>query len=206
MKIVSLRKQLFKLLFLFAILTLTLVKNSFSQTPNIFSDPKLIKEFLDGKTYLIPNYGTITLEFNNSETRRMKEVREKDGADDEVYDLTFNVAIKRNKAKKKDKGDYKIELKIDTNEYLQGEQDPSKKYLNSFTLTRNVLYPIKDFPYNYTLFADGDLYYTEIKYKEVCFNDYKSAIVSGEINPFAFFADFNKRYSTSKYVKCLPVK
>jgi hypothetical protein len=192
----------FGAIFIYIFLSLS----GYTQTQNLFSDPEKIKDFLDGKTYTIPNYGTITFEYNNSDTRKMRESRIKDGADDEMFDLTFNVSIKRNKSKRREKGGYKIELKIDSNEYLEGEQNPSKKYIQSFYLMRNIIYPIKDFPYYYTLFADGDLYYVETKYKDISLNEYKAALVSGEVNPFAFFADANNRFSSSRYIKCLPQK
>jgi hypothetical protein len=195
-----------KLIFATTIFLQIVLNSVYSQTNNLFSDPKLLKEFLDGKTYIIPNHGTITFEFDNSETRRMRDVRTKDGADDEVIDIIFDVKIKRNNSKRRVKGDYKVELKIDTNEYLEGEQDPRKKYLNTFSLMRNIIYIIKDFPSYYTLFADGDLYYTETKFKNVSLSEFKSTMITGEVNPFAFFGDLNNKYSSSRYIKCVPVK
>lgn len=200
------KTKITKQIFAITIFFLIVLNSVYSQTNNLFSDPKLLKEFLDGKTYIVPNHGTITFEFDNSETRRMRDVRTKDGADDEIIDLIFNVKIKKNNSKRRVKGDYKVKLQIDTNEYLEDEQDPRKKYFNSFSPMRSVVYIIKDFPSDYTLFADGDLYYIETKFKNVSLSEFKSTMITGEVNPFAFFGDLNNKYSSSRYIKCLPVK
>ncbi len=178
----------------------------YSQSTNLFTNPDLIKKVLDGKSYEVPGYGIITFEYSNSETRKMKEVRMKDGADDEVTDLIFDVNIKRNKAKRKDKVGYKIEMQIDSHDYDNEEKDPTKLYSHSFYLMRNIIYPIKDFPASYILFADGDLYYNQTKFKNISLNEYKNLVISTNSNTMANFWNIKESVSTSKYIRCIPLK
>ena len=53
--------------FILLIISLIVPLNSFSQRINIFSDPNNLKEFLDKKTYIVPNYGEIRFDFDNKE-------------------------------------------------------------------------------------------------------------------------------------------
>jgi len=203
-------KKITMKLFIFSLLFfgLSIFKTN-AQEPNIFSNPDNIVEFLDGKTFTVPNYGIIKFEYNKSDTKRQKEFRIKDGADDEIADLIFDVQIKRNDSKRKDKAGYKIELQIDLNELdnrSTATSSPSSatgEYVQYFALMRNVIYPIKNFPYMFHLFADGDLYYEKFDYKKVSFADFKNDYLSAKDKLGGMF--FNEKYVTKSYIKCIPV-
>jgi hypothetical protein len=189
----------FTLLFLLFFISLRLD----AQTPNIFSSPDAIKNYLDGKTYIIPEYGIIKFEFNNSDTKKMRESRIKDGADDELVDLIFDVSIKRNQSKKRDKTGYKIEMKINLSDEDSDDGDPTESYFNYFFLARNVIYPIKKFPAFYYLFADGDLYYIKMNYKKMPFSEFKENLINKK-NVFQLSSVEND-YRTSSFVKCISI-
>ena len=180
--------------------------NSFSQRMNIFKDPNSLKEFLDQKTYIVPNYGEIRFDFNNKDTKIMSEKRIKDGADDEVVDLIFDVSIKRNEVGKKDKFDYKVEISVNPDNSQLINNDPSGRFVNSFMLARNIVYPIKDFPSIFSLFADGDLYFHETSWEPISFEVYKSLFTKttkgarfGYIAPTGVFDE----YINTSYIKCI---
>jgi hypothetical protein len=196
----------------FFISTLFLIGFSFNyagaQEPNIFSKPDNIVEYLDGKTFTVPNYGIIKFEYNKSDTKRLKESRIKDGADDEIADLVFDVQIKRNDSKRKDKAGYKIELKIDLNDADNGSTAASSpyapygEYVQYFALMRNVIYPIKNFPYMFHLFADGDLYYVKSDYKKMSFAEFKNGLISAKDNLSGLGFE---NYASRTFIKCTPV-
>lgn len=193
--------------FFFFVIQTLFYYDSFSQVPNIFESPSILKDFLDRKTFNVPEYGTIRFDFNNSDTKRMRDAREKDGADDEVVDLIFDVTIKRNEARRKDKSGYKIELKIDLRDPSSTVADPASDYINYFMLARNIIYPIKGFPSNYYLFADGDLYFSKVLWKKIPFNDYKSIMTSTKKGSLVFLNmnDSFREYVTTSFIKCTPV-
>jgi hypothetical protein len=177
--------------------------NVSAQSPNIFSSPESIVDFLDGKTYIIPDYGMIKFEYNKSDTKRMKESRIKDGADDEMADLIFDVSIKRNQSRRRDKTGYKIEINVNLKDPENLDSDPNEGYMNSFMLARNVIYPIKGFPSIFNLFADGDLYYMKVRYKKMPFNEFKNNIING--NKFSYkSSNIGTDNATINYIKCPP--
>jgi hypothetical protein len=181
--------------------------NSFSQRINIFSDPNSLKEFLDKKTYIVPNYGEIRFDFNNKDTKIMSEKRIRDGADDEVVDLIFDVSIKRNQVRKKDKFDYKVEISVNPDNSQLLTNDPNVKFVNSFLLARNIVYPIKDFPSYFSLFADGDLYFMETSWEPISFEVFKSLYTKTTKGArFGSFMPTNAfdEYINTSYIKCRP--
>lgn len=192
----------------FIVLTiLFFAKASFGQSPNIFESPNVLKEFLDKKTYIVPEYGTIRFDFNNSDTKRMRDSRERDGADDEVVDLIFDVTIKKNQSRRKEKTGYKIEMKIDLRDPENKDSNPSSEYVNSFLLARNIIYPIKGFPAFYHLFADGELYFSQVNWKNVPFNEFKSLVTTTRKGDFKFgLQSIDKEYATTTYIKCIPAR
>ena len=191
--------------FILLIISLIVPLNSFSQRINIFSDPNNLKEFLDKKTYIVPNYGEIRFDFDNKETKDWAERRIKDGADDEVVDLVFDVSIKRNQVRKKDKYDYEVTIRVNPdNSQLLTNDDPSEKFVNSFLLARNIIYPIKDFPSYFALFADGDLYFQETSWEPISFEFFKSVYTKPtKGGSFMLTNPFNEYINTS-YIKCTP--
>jgi hypothetical protein len=196
-----------KSIFTLLIILLIAPINSFSQRINIFSDPNSLKEFLDKKTYIVPNYGEIRFDFNNKDTKIMSERRIKDGADDEVVDLIFDVSIKRNEVRKKDKFDYKVEISVNPDYSQLINNDPTERFVNSFMLARNIVYPIKDFPSIFSLFADGDLYFHETSWDSISFEFFKSLYIKptkgarfGSFMPTGVFDD----YINTSYIKCIP--
>ncbi len=192
----------------FIVLTiLFFAKACFGQSPNIFESPNVLKEFLDKKTYIVPEYGTIRFDFNNSDTKRMRDSRERDGADDEVVDLIFDVTIKKNQSRRKEKTGYKIEMKIDLRDPENKDSNPSSEFVNSFLLARNIIYPIKGFPAFYHLFADGELYFSQVNWKNVPLNEFKSLVTTTRKGDFKFgLQSIDKEYATTTYIKCIPAR
>lgn len=189
------------------ILLLFTFKASFGQSPNVFESPNMLKEFLDKKTYIVPEYGTIRFDFNNSDTKRMRDSRERDGADDEVVDLIFDVTIKKNQSRRKEKTGYKIEMRIDLRDPESTESNPTSEFVNSFLLARNVVYPIKGFPAYYHLFADGELYFSKVSWKSVPFSEYKSIVTMTRKGDLKYgLQSIDKDYATTTYIKCIPTK
>jgi hypothetical protein len=145
----------------------------------------------------------IKFEYNKSDTKRMKESRIKDGADDEMADLIFDVSIKRNQSRRRDKTGYKIEINVNLKDPENLDSDPNEGYMNSFMLARNVIYPIKGFPSIFNLFADGDLYYMKVRYKKMPFNEFKNNIING--NKFSYkSSNIGTDNATINYIKCPP--
>lgn len=193
--------------FIILIILLIAPLDSFSQRINIFSDPNSLKEFLDKKTYIVPNYGEIRFDFDNKETKDWAERRIKDGADDEVLDLVFDVSIKRNQVRKKDKFDYEVTIRVNPDNSQLINNDPTERFVNSFMLARNIVYPIKDFPSIFSLFADGDLYFHETSWDSISFEFFKSLYIKpakgarfGSFIPTDVFND----YINTSYIKCIP--
>lgn len=194
------------------ILLIFKISASLGQSPNIFESPEILKDFLDKKTYIVPEYGTIRFDLNKSETKKMRELREKDHADDEVADLIFDATIKRNQSRRKDKIGYRIEIKIVLTDPEDMERNVSDngqmpEYVQEFQLARNILYFIKDFPVFYQLFADGELYFAKIKYKKLpTFSEYKSLVTMPINGPCIKLKGIMQDYATTTYVKCMPTK
>lgn len=160
------------------IFLLTIISiHSIAQSRNIFESKESVKNFLDGKKYLVPEYGSLKFDYNSRETKKWAELREKDKTDDEKIDVVFDISVKRNAAKKKDRGDYQVSLQIDLSDPEGQNYSPVLSYANSFFLLRSVIYPIKDFPSVYILFADGDLYFEKSTYQNISFQDYKSNVL-----------------------------
>jgi hypothetical protein len=189
------------------VLMLFVFKASFGQSPNVFESPNVLKDFLDKKTYIVPEYGTIRFDFNNSDTKKMRDSRERDGADDEVVDLIFDVTIKKNQSRRKEKTGYKIEMKIDLRDPENADSNPSSEYVNSFLLARNVIYPIKGFPAYYHLFADGELYFSKVNWKNIPFSEYKSIVTMTRKGDFKYgLQSLDKEYATTTYIQCIPTR
>lgn len=153
-----------------------------SQSSNLFSDPEAAKTFFDGKVYEVPNYGTLTFSLNKSLTKDEAERSMRERSYDEQVKLVFDVSVKRNNVKKKDKGDYNVYMIIYISEKDDPDADPNQGYSMDFTLKRQIIYPIKGFPSQYTVFADGDLYYQKFEYKKYTFQEYKEMRIK-KINP-----------------------
>jgi hypothetical protein len=193
--------ELFNLKFIFSVLFALISFSCYSQENNIFSSSESLRAFLDEKTYSVTGYGSITFNYNSSLTKSWKEKREKDKSDDEQLDVVFDLSIKRNLAKKKDKADYQILLRVDLSDPQGQDYNPILSYSNVFLVTRNVIYPIKDFPSVYILFADGDLYFEKTIYKQVALKDYKTSVLLNT-KPIAFNSPVNL-FASTKYVKCV---
>jgi hypothetical protein len=191
-----------KLIFTFLFSLISFV--SFSQEKNIFSSTESLKTFLDNKTYSVPGYGTISFNYNTIETKFWKEKREKDKSDDEQIDVVFDVSVKRNSAKKKEKTDYQILLRVDLSDPEGQDYNPILSYSNVFLIARSTIYPIKDFPSVYILFADGELYFEKTIYKQVSLKDYKASVLLNT-KPIGFIGTTNL-FSNTKYIKCEVVK
>jgi len=186
---------------------LFIFKASFSQSPNIFESTNTLKNFLDRRVYIVPEYGTIRFDFNSGDTRRMRESREKDGADDEVVDLIFDITVKKNQSRRKEKIGYKVELKIDLRDPEVVELDPTSEYVHSFFLARNIIYPIKGFPAYYYLFADGDLYFSKVNWKNIPFGEFKAiATKTRQGGGYALSGMVDKDYATTTYIKCISTR
>ncbi len=185
-------------------LALFIHSKSISQVPNIFESPSTLKDFLDKKTYIVPEYGVIRFDFNNGDTKKMRESREKDGADDEIVDLVFDVSIKRNQARRKEKTGYKIEIKIDLRDPDVVDGNPASEYVNTFLLARNIIYPVKGFPAYYILFADGDLYFSKVNWKKIPFGEFKSVVTAPRKGDWSYgIQSVDKEYATTTYIKCI---
>jgi hypothetical protein len=178
-------------------------RSAFSQSPNIFENPDVLEEFLDKKTYEVPEYGTIRFDFNNRDTKKMREKREADGADDEVVDLIFDVTIKKKQSRRKEKIGYKVEMKIDLRDPENPEFNPMSDYVNTFLLARNVIYPIKGFPSLYHLFADGDLFFAKVNWKSIPFSEYKSMVTKSRKGQYGLLS-FDEDFATTTLIRCIP--
>ncbi len=153
---------------------------AFGQVGGLFNNPRAAEEFFNGRVYEVPEFGTITFKLNKTATRNSVEGRERDGSADEIVDLVFDVAVKRKDARKKDKGDYMVNIKIYLSENGDPDTDPNKGFAMDFSLVRNIVYPIKGFPSLYTVFADGDMYYQKYTYKQYSLEEYKNIILKLE--------------------------
>jgi len=145
----------------------------FSQNTSLFSNPEAAKSFFEGKIYEVPGYGTLTFTLNKSATKIEAEKSMNDQSYDEQVKLVFDVSVKRNNVKKKDKGDYTVYMTIYLSDKDDPDTDPNMGYAMDFILKRQVIYPIKGFPAFYTIFSDGDLYYQKWIYEKYTFEEYK---------------------------------
>jgi hypothetical protein len=127
------------------------------QIENVFKDPEATKALLHDREYEIPNYGTVKFKINKAQTKYWEEAHQKDGSSDEVVEITFDAIVKRSNSKKRDKGDYRADIRIKLDESEDVCVDPNKHYAMDFSIMREIIYPVKGFPYMFTLFADGDL-------------------------------------------------
>lgn len=189
------------------LITFLFLGNSHAQVPNIFETPESLKSYLNKKSFIIPDYGVIRFDFNASDTKKSQESRIKHGADDEIIDLIFDVSIKRNNARRRDKTDYQVSFRIELNDSENFDINSGPLYKQNILLARNIIYPIKGFPSMYQLFADGDLYYSKVTWKKVPFDNYKS-FVTTSVKGNSIISDdspFLKEYSTTSYIKCLPI-
>ena len=164
------------------------------QIENVFKDPEATKALLHDREYEIPNYGTVKFKINKAQTKYWEEAHQKDGSSDEVVEITFDAVIKRSNSKKRDKGDYRADIRLNLDEGEDVCVNPNKYYTMDFTIMREIIYPVKGFPYMFTLFADGDLYYWKFDYKKYSFEEYKSKKLADQN-----FLDKEMRYSL---VKC----
>jgi hypothetical protein len=152
----------------------------FGQSEGLFNNPEAAEAFFNGRVYEVPGYGTITFRLNKLATRNDAERRERDGSSDEMVDLIFDVAVKRKDARRKDKGDYMVDVVIYLSENGDPDMDPNKGYVMDFSLVRNIVYPIKGFPSQFFVFSDGDLYFQKYNYKQYSFEEYKKIILQQE--------------------------
>ena len=197
----------FKKITFLSILMLFIFKASFCQSPNIYESTNALKDFLDKRSYIVPDYGTIRFDFNNADTKKMRDSRERDGADDEVVDLIFDITIQKKQSRRKEKTGYKVEMRIDLRDPEIVELNPTSEYVHTFLLARNVIYPIKGFPAVYYLFADGDLYFSKVNWKNIPFSEYKSIFTKPKQGDGKYGTPlFDKEYATTTYIKCLPSK
>ena len=126
--------------------------------------------------------------------------------------LVFDVSVKRNDAKRKDKNDYLIEIEIPSTEY--DDIDPNSTYSKSFQIysgknSSSAFFPITGFPSNYHLFADGELYYGKKSYKKMPFLEYKKNILN-DINHIYPKKSIDYIYTTQNftvtYSKCIEMR
>jgi hypothetical protein len=187
----------FNLTRLFCLLLIYSLGNSnrlFGQIENVFKDPEATKALLHDREYEIPNYGTVKFKINRAQTKYWEEAHQKDGSSDEVVEITFDAVIKRLNSKKRDKGDYRADIRLNLDEGDDVCVNPNKYYTMDFSIMREIIYPVKGFPYMFTLFADGDLYYWKFDYKKYSFEEYKSKKLADQN-----FLDKEMKYSL---VKC----
>ncbi len=175
---------------------------SFGQSDDLFRDPERAKEFFDGRKYEVPGYGTLTLTLNKAQTNREADKRKEMKADDEEVELVFDVTVKRLNAKKKDKGDYKVNILIYLTEKDDPDTDPNRGMYVDFSLMRQIIFPIKGFPSLYTIFADGDLYFWKLTYKKYSLADFKRIKLQTVDSSSA--QDIEKVYTKCEYVRCPP--
>jgi hypothetical protein len=98
-------------------------------------------------------------------------------------------------------------MRINLRDSENAESNPTSEYVNSFLLARNVVYPIKGFPAYYYLFADGELYFSKVNWKNISFSEYKSIVTRPRQGDGKYFLPLvDKDYATTTYIKCISTK
>ena len=187
--------------------------NVYAQIPNVFLSSDAIIDFLDGKSYVVPNFGMIKFEYNKSDTKKRKEIYNLFGSSDDFIDLVFDVIVLRNQSKKRDKFDYQIELHFNLKDNEIAKSLLIEDYVQTFTLMKkpnnsvgaNGVFPIRNFPVFFNLFADGDLYYVNFKDNKLSFSEFKNSFISS--TKFSLSNSFYKYFnipenSPVNHIKC----
>ena len=59
-------------------------------------------------------------------------------------------------------------------------ESPNEKYWATFTISREAIYQVKDFPSLYVIFADGDIYFQDWQWTSYSFQEAKERYLSGQ--------------------------
>jgi hypothetical protein len=71
----------------------------------------------------------------------------------------------------------------------------------------DYIYPIKGFPAYYHLFADGELYFSKVNWKNIPFSEYKSIVTMTRKGDFKYgLQSLDKEYATTTYIQCIPTR
>ena len=152
---------------------------SFSQS---FTGRDHIIEILDGVEYEVPGFGVIEFEYskksdNNQSMRNGSQWGEK-------QKVPFYIRIKRLNEKKWSRDDYFAWLEMPSdydNEFGRANyESPNEKYWATFTISREAIYQVKDFPSLYVIFADGDIYFQDWQWTSYSFQEAKERYLSGQ--------------------------
>lgn len=141
-----------------------------------FTGRQQIIDMIDDVSYEVPGFGVIKFEYSkrsddNNSLRNGYQL-------DEAQSVPFRVRVKRDNAKKWERDDYFAWFEMPS--YLEREtgranyESPNERYWASFTISRDAIYQIKDFPSLYVIFADGDIYYQEWNWTSYSFEEAKA--------------------------------
>lgn len=171
-------RQQLKLIWLLALLSSS--QAAFTQS---FTGRDQIIDMLDGVQYDVPGFGTIEFEYSKKSDNRQSLI---DGYQwDEKQKVPFLIRVKRSQEKKFERDDYFAWLEMPS--YFESEtgrtnyESPNEKYWATFTISRDAIYQIKDFPSLYVIFADGDLYYQDWQWTEYSFAEAKDRYLNKDI-------------------------
>jgi hypothetical protein len=167
---------------------------------SIFANGEAIRDYLDGRIYRVNGYGIIAFSYNRRATEERKESYGRRNAGDEREEVIFDVIVKRDNVRRKDKTDYQVRCTVDLYDADDPFADPNRGHVLAFTLAREVIFPIQNFPSSYLLFADGDLYYTIPKYRRLTVGEYKEEVLRKRETGSGFIG-----YEGLEYVRCEPV-
>lgn len=144
-----------------------------------FENTAQLIEMMDGAQFEVPGYGVI--EFNH-----VRQIDRTSLANpDEKQNVTFSTKIRRLEEKKWERTDYFSRFEVPSwmgDEVGRIDTDsPDSKYYLNFSINREVIYQIHDFPSIYVLFADGEVYFRNYIFSEHSFSEAKSLLLSNQL-------------------------
>ncbi len=164
------------ILFRLQLLSLILFLTPFVCEAQEFTGRQYIIDMIDEVSYEVPGFGTIKFEYS----KRSDDSQNWRGGSqfDEAQKVPFHVRVKRENEKRWERDDYFAWFEMPS--YLEREtgrenyESPNERYWATFTISRDAIYQIKDFPSIYVIFADGDMYYQDWNWTTYSFEEAKA--------------------------------
>lgn len=161
-----------------------------------FTGREHIIDMIDEASYEVPGFGVIKFEYSKKSDDNYNM---RNGFQfDEAQKVPFRVRVKRENAKKWERDDYFAWFEMPS--YLEREtgranyESPNERYWATFTISRDAIYQIKDFPSLYVIFADSDLYYQDWNWTSYSFEEAKARYLEMKI--------MDENSVTISYKKC----
>lgn len=164
-------------------LILCLAINSNAQMLD-FHKMESIIPYLDNRTFEVPKYGYITFHFDKKMYKSIRDKVSSKSDSDIPSDIPFDLEVKRYNSKKSE-GEYPTRvlpvINAEGNHWKVsvqiGEENIASTGSSLWMSSKRKDAP-EFFPLKYFLLADGELFFEQIEYEKISFDEYKKRLLS----------------------------